>query len=43
VEETTAAPEETASEAVDQQKEKPEASAQEGEESAGEETKKDES
>ena len=41
VEETTAAPEETSSEAVDQQEETPEASAQEGEESAGEETKKD--
>jgi len=41
VEETTAAPEETSAEAVDQQEETPEASAQEGEESAGEETKKD--
>ena len=41
VEETTAAPEETSAEAVDQQEEAPEASAQEGEESAGEETKKD--
>ena len=41
VEETTAAPKETSSEAVDQQEETPEASAQEGEESAGEEIKKD--
>ena len=41
VEETTAAPEETSAEAVDQQEETPEASAQEGEESAGEEIKKD--
>jgi len=41
VEETTAAPEETSAEAVDQQEETPEASAQEGEEGAGEETKKD--
>ena len=41
VEETTAAPEGTSSEAADQQEETPEASAQEGEESAGEEIKKD--
>ena len=41
VEETTATPEETSAEAVDQQEEAPEASAQEGEESAGEEIKKD--
>ena len=41
VEETTAAPEETSAESVDQQEETPEASAQEGEEKAGEEIKKD--
>ena len=41
VEETTAAPEETSSEAVDQQEETSEAYAQAGEESAGDETKKD--
>ena len=41
MEETTAAPEGTSSDAADQQEETPEASAQEGEESAGEEIKKD--
>jgi len=39
--ETTAATEETSAESVDQQEETPEASAQEGEEKAGEEIKKD--
>ena len=39
--ETTVAPEGTSSEAADQQEETPEVSAQEGEESAGEEIKKD--
>lgn len=42
VEETTAAPKETSSEAVDQQEKTPEASAEEGEEGAAEQTNKDE-